>query len=435
MKKKWIFASLILIVILGLCVAMGSIGYSTFIWLKDNSSSAIDLRLPQVSAEKDESKTYEISTPAVLDVNSPFGKIDVLKGDDDQIVIKSHIVAYDLTQTGAEQCLEDTKVVVTREENHLIVRVEQNRLEGIGVRTGSAKVDFTIYIPAKTEVIANSDSGDVSLEGADAAADLHSDFGSVSVKDLTGALVASSNSGSVTAVNVKTTGKVELNTDFGQLSLSDSIAGDVDVKTNSGDVDLRNVDSSGSVTLGNDFGNISFESGKARELTASSNSGTVELIDLTVKNSVTATSDMGSVTMEGVDAKSYDADAQNGSITLTGVTGSVKAYSDFGIVEVRDGNDVILDLHSSNGDVFFAGSLANASHVVDTDFGNVTLQLASDTSVDVELQTDFGEITSDFEMSISGTLSEKHIVGKIGAGGLMLAVTTKNGNITLQKIN
>jgi hypothetical protein len=48
------------------------------------------------------------------------------------------------------------------------------------------------------------------------------------------------------------------------------------------------------------------------------------------------------------------------------------------------------------------------------------------------LQTEFGKITSDFEVTISGKLEEKHWTGKINGGGDELTVKNNNGNITLQ---
>jgi DUF4097 and DUF4098 domain-containing protein YvlB len=184
--------------------------------------------------------------------------------------------------------------------------------------------------------------------------------------------------------------------------------------------------------VSSDFGGIKVNDSQADVADVKSNNGAVELENLDVEGKITVRSDFGDLTLTKVDANAYDLNTQNGKISVDGARGAVKAHSDFGELEVLNAENVTLDLSSNNGGVTFSGSLAEGPHSVTSEFGNIKLTLPAETGLNVDIQTEFGKITSDFEITVSGELNENHWKGKFNGGGEDLTIKTQNGNITLQ---
>ena len=79
-----------------------------------------------------------------------------------------------------------------------------------------------------------------------------------------------------------------------------------------------------------------------------------------------------------------------------------------------------------------AGSLAEGGHSIQTRFGDVRLRLPQDAAFNFDLQTRFGKISSDFPVTVQGTLDENHWVGVANGGGPKLTASTQNGNIAIE---
>jgi len=162
-----------------------------------------------------------------------------------------------------------------------------------------------------------------------------------------------------------------------------------------------------------------------------STNGKITLENVDIEDRVTIHNDFGDQTLNAVDASAYDLKTQNGKIKVDKARGSIMAQSDFGDVEVLNVENGTIDLSSTNGAVTFSGSLAGGPHKVASDFGNITLTLPSETALNVDLQTGFGKISSEFEITVSGALDDNHWIGKFNGGGEELTVKTNNGNITI----
>jgi DUF4097 and DUF4098 domain-containing protein YvlB len=226
---------------------------------------------------------------------------------------------------------------------------------------------------------------------------------------------------------------VKVNIDFGTITLADT-AGDADLQSNFGGVSASNVHATGDVTLRTDFGKIEFKRGTANNLTIKTNSGSVTLDDVLVNETVDVDSDFGGITLTEVDASTYSVSTNSGSITITGAHGAVTAHSDFGDVTVREAEEVTLDLKTNSGGITFSGSLGDGPHSLVSDFGSVRLTIPADSALTVDLQTDFGKITSDLPITASGDLDE-HWQGDINGGGVRLTVKTNSGGISLDVLN
>jgi len=437
MLRKVLIVFVLAIVLIAICAGIGAVAFFTF--RSVNQVGPISLGPVQVnafSADATEQKSFPVDGSTMLDVESPFGYINVTSGEGSEIAVTAHKTAYGTSQERARQALNDLKVVYTQEKGQLTLRIDEPDTDLIN-QPGSA-VDFDITVPADTTVILHSNSGRIDLSGTQGKADLFTQFGEIQVTDFKGGLAAHSRSGQVSARRIQLLeggqGDVSLQSDFGNLNLEDVVTQKVMAHTSSGVVKLTNVESEETVLIESDFGDLVFQTGNASSLQATTRSGKVTLTNLAIEGLVKAHSEFGNIDLTQVNGGSYDLDSNSGAISVDAVRGAVKVRSDFGDIQINSGDEAVLDLETKNGQVLYRGSLGSGQHHLHSDFGNVRLVIPQDSAFEFDLETNFGDITSDFETQIDGEPDENHWVGSINGGGSStVTVSTKNGQIALEK--
>ncbi len=142
----------------------------------------------------------------------------------------------------------------------------------------------------------------------------------------------------------------------------------------------------------------------------------------------------GIITARDVDG-TVSAQTANGRVSVMGGRGTLRLGSSNGIVEVRDVQAGGLDLHTSNGRVVFAGSLAPGSkNSVETSNGSVAITLPPDSALSVDLRSGNGSVNVDgFPVAASGENKRNAVQGVINRPDANLTVHTGNGSITLTK--
>jgi DUF4097 and DUF4098 domain-containing protein YvlB len=370
-----------------------------------------------VSATATEEQRFTVSDGARLDLTTLSGDVVVTGGAGNEIVVTANKTGWGRDDAGAQVALDDLVVTMQQTGNTVTVKVDW-RSPGVVIAgyVREGRVDFTVQVPAGTEVEASTTYGEVSASG------------------LTGGAVLASGSGEVSASGLE--GEVELRSGYGDVTLEQAEPDSVTARSSSGTVSLEQVDVSGAVELSSGYGNVSFEGGTADKLTASTSSGRVTLTDLSIAGAVEANSDYGDVTVTRVAAAGgYDLGSSSGDVSLDGATGRVSAESGYGNVSVTSAVDVTLNLLSRSGAVSFAGSLGAGPHTLRSNYGNVSLLLPPDTAANIELSTGYGSIRSAFPITLSGDIKDEHWQGTLNGGGVSLTVHTDSGTITLDILN
>lgn len=418
MKLKWLIIPILALVELLLCAAIIAVSWGSVGRIQLNGWRWGGFQLYTVSAEADEEQEFTLkNSPATLNVINSNGKIIVTGGTGDTVNIQAHKIAWGADQAAAEAALTTLKVKATQKGNVITIQVEQPPEVKVVDRGPSDSVELTIQVPSETAVTAHTLFGEVTLSGTDGDADLQSNAGAIHATDVN-------------------SGTLSLHSKFGEITIERSAGESVEVDTSSGGVRLTDVSAEGEVNLNSNFGDIQYETGEADTLFLKTDSGRLRLTDLTIHDSITGKTDFGSVTLTRVTADSYDLHSSTGSITVDSASGSLKADTDFGDVEVINGEDIAtLDLKSNNGTIKFSGSLGEGPHMLKTDFGSIRLGLPQDSALALDLETNFGKIKSDFPLTIKGEPDESHWEGTINGGGDSLTAKTSNGNITLEILN
>jgi len=146
-----------------------------------------------------------------------------------------------------------------------------------------------------------------------------------------------------------------------------------------------------------------------------------------------------------------DLRSSNGGLASIGVTGDVTMRTSNGEIDVRGGagrldlqtsngririeaQDAAVDAHTSNGAIDFRGALADGEHVFDTSNGSLDITLPSDARFRIDADTSNGKVTTDFAVTVSGSLEDDQLKGTVGDNpSISIRATSSNGSISIRK--
>ena len=390
MKRPLVIA-LLVIALAFVCLGIGAV---IFFAANDGFATNSPFDRRNIASTLEESKTLKVNPekPISLSVINASGEVTVRGGDVDTIQVDTVKTAYDSTQARADQELKTIQYTVDQTGNDITIEYEIP--DSMNFNNNVNTVDFVILVPENTSVEVRAGAGSIDVSRIAGDVDLSSGFGTTTVENMQGALTVDSQSGAISASQVE--------------------AGSEDI------------------VLTTSFGEITVERARGRSLNIDSQSGSLKLSDVRLTAGLVAGTEFGEISLDKVAAASYEIDSNSGSITLDGVKGPVKAYTDFGSINISNATAATLDLLTRSGGIDFVGSLGEGPHSLHSDFGAITLTLPGDSAFTVDLSTDFGQISSDIPITVTGNIDEQHQVGTINGGGDELKVKTKSGSVTIQ---
>ena len=438
MQKRWliiIVVGLVLLVVLALC---GLTVFASAQYLKENQDVISFRRNPGFSAQATETLDFEASTGMNLVIHSDGGGIRVEPGEEDVIHIEMVKTAWRSDEEGAAQAAEDMKLLVTETEGRLVLtykRSETGDLHFINEMADS--IEMLVLVPAEIYLELDTDFGDIYVKDLQGDADLSNDFGNIEVHDLKGALQMNSENGELILDNIKTgRGDISADTSFGEIRAEGLSAEYITLNSTNGDITGGDLDAKKDLLIQTSFGEVKMVNLKAATLTAESQNGKISLEDGQVSGYLIVKSDFGNVTVRSLEAASYELFSNNGDILLDGCQGSLDLSSSFGSIEVLNAQYAVMNLETSNGQISFEGSLdEKQDQSVKNEFGDVTLIIPGESAFDINIQTDFGSITSEIPITLSGEIKEDNWTGEFNGGGNNLSITSNNGDITISVLN
>lgn len=446
MKLRWLWIIILVLMIVMTCglivsvLGIGVFSYTSFSPVINSAESIAEqvfggdlLSNPNISYSASEEKTFLTgSEDIVLVVENRFGDVVAQGKDTDEVFMSVVKTSWGVNEDEAMELLDLLQYEVIEEPGKVTIRVlePQKKIN----RPGS--IDFKLDIPLNSNVTFSTQNGDLYIGNVEGKVELSSAFGNVELKDIqNGEVLATTQNGNVTlrGINIQDF-PLEASTAFGDIDVFQTNANQLKLSISNGVMNLENIMVDGLIDLTNQFGNIGYRSGNAENLTINSSNGAITLSGITVGNLLVAHTDFGDIDVTETKAAEYDLLSKNGRIDLNGANeAKIKAVTDFGDIELLNIVASIIDLETKNGVVTFTGSLAEDNHRVTSDFGNITIRMPSTQSIDCEIKTGFGKIESEFAVTVSGAIEEKHLSGKINDGGGLLTIETQNGNITLEK--
>lgn len=175
-------------------------------------------------------------------------------------------------------------------------------------------------------------------------------------------------------------------------------------KTGSGNVTLENIGADARITSGS--GDLTINSIKG-VLSAEAGSGNIRAQG--IAGAITARTGSGEIELEQVAGGDINVDAGSGDVKLRHVKGGVRA-------------------ETGSGDIDAQGDITHDWRL-DAGSGNITLKLPAHASFDLDARTSSGTLRVNHPVTTQGTMSRKHIKGKVRNGGVLLDVHTGSGDI------
>ncbi len=435
--NKWI---IVLIVIAGLMLAcVGLVIVANYAILQPRAGVVEMGPVTQVqvfptgqsTSEEAIDKNFTVSGPATLELSNAFGDVEVTGQDGlKEIRVEATKKALAVNPQAAAEALQQVNVRMSQTGDVIKIDVEQpNRI----MQNQSVEVSFRITAPAATKVNASTASGSITLDGVEGAQKISSSFGNVRADNVAGPLIASTESGEVSATGVQAgDGSITLSSSFGNVSLDNSGAAAVGLELKSGAVRLTGSEFAGGASLKSSFGSIMVTGVSCSWLDAYTQSGEVELTNVQASEKVKVFSSFGALRLAQVVTPLYDLSTHSGDVRVDGASGKVIADASQGNVTIVDGMQATLDLKSQSGSLGYSGSLGAGPNTLTSSFGNVQLNLPADSAFNFDLESKFGEIRSDFEVKMGGKLEDSHWIGTVNGGGPEVRVST-SGDVSIEK--
>jgi DUF4097 and DUF4098 domain-containing protein YvlB len=126
----------------------------------------------------------------------------------------------------------------------------------------------------------------------------------------------------------------------------------------------------------------------------------------------------------------------DGHIEGNDFDGNLSADTGDGHITIRGRFDVLY-LKSGDGSIqaeVQPGSKIASGWTLHTGDGHINLKLPDGFAAELDAHTGDGHISLDFPVTVSGSISESRIHGKMNGGGGMLALTSGDGSIRVEKL-
>jgi hypothetical protein len=272
-------------------------------------------------------KTFQVSGPVDLEVQTHSGDIIVRSGPAGSVSIRGKIYVSDRWLMG------NRHTDVSEVEQHPPLRQDGNSIHIDYVNVRDISVDYEITVPEDTTIRTHSGSGDQTIEGTHGNADLQSGSGDMKLSRLTGEVRLQTGSGDVRAREIS--GPVRGGAGSGDIEVEETGSGDIDLHTGSGNITVRGIQGAFRAEAGS--GDITAEGTQTGAWEIRTGSGNVH-----VRLPANAAFDANISTSSGT----LDVDAP---ITMT-VQGRVQETRKSIVGKVRGGGP-LLSLRTGSGDI------------------------------------------------------------------------------------
>lgn len=267
------------------------------------------------------------------------------------------------------ELLEEAEITFEREGSTLTIGRKGIKRTGMDMFTkGYVTIDITATLAADLTLIINTGSGDIEIDDRVAPVTVRTGSGDVLAEMLSGGFEASTGSGDV---NLKgASGRLEFTAGSGDL-VAGEVKGNVRASVGSGDVEIDEV-----------MGDVNFSSG-------------------------------------------------SGDLEIGSSRGGLEAGSGSGDLDIHD-HVGDADLTTSSGDVMLHASASQGEIEVSSSSGDVELHVYDTDSVELDLHTSTGSMTSNIPLVVKDA-TRKRLFGRSGEGALKITVSTSSGDIQIVK--
>jgi hypothetical protein len=337
----------------------------------------------------DERQEQTIPSGSTIMVTNLYGNVDVRPSESDRIVLEVMKTIRASNREEADRLSQDFTFQIRNEGTgyRIVSSRDDSSATGVIRQRNHFKSSLTIQVPKASMLQIDNRNGRVTIQDLTGNQKIVNRYGSVDVRGISGELRIENRNGSVTVEQV--TDSVTVQNSYSATTARD-IGGNLDIQNRNGGVDVFGV--KGDVTISNSYAPISVENVQ------------------------------GALTVTG----------RNNGLDVQNVEGDLRAESSYQNVTIDDARGAV-NLNSRNGDLSLSFERSPQKDIlISNRYGNVRLQLPSNSAFSIDAQTEYGRVDSEFEgLNQSTSNRESSLRGRVGVGGPQITVTTRNGNIEL----
>lgn len=214
-------------------------------------------------------ETYEVSTPAQLDLSSFDGDLDIISSAGNKIEVyyivkkKGRLLKIDRQELEEELIVESSST-----KNGVKISVKNRNQHGFNNFDLTPNVHFKVYVPQETACRLATSDGNISMAKLISDQQCKTSDGSIDVSEISGDVLAKTSDGDIHVRQIK--GVVDAGTSDGNIELK-NIAGDVEASTSDGNIILGKVKGNIEVKTSDGFVDFSEVSGSFKASTSDGN--------------------------------------------------------------------------------------------------------------------------------------------------------------------
>lgn len=272
-------------------------------------------------AQETVEKRFRVDGLASLDLDNLRGEVKVIAGEGDEYAIKAVKEVWGQGQEDAQARLEQLQVVMTQTGGRVSVQVvEPPEVHVISIVSRGSRVSFEIVAPRRSDVRLNTREGQVIVRGIEGDLEVENRFAPVLIEDVVGAIVVNARDQDVTiARSGDRRANVEISNRFGELTIREMTASQVQIENRDGDVSLEDVQIEGPLKVEAHFGNLDLERVAATDVELVSDNDDISLRDVQANGRLSLEHKFGGISLYHVTAASLRVDTQDGTLSLNDV--------------------------------------------------------------------------------------------------------------------
>jgi DUF4097 and DUF4098 domain-containing protein YvlB len=332
----------------------------------------------------------KVGDGAEIEIVNFFGDVEIRPSDSGELIVDVKKTIRASNKEEADRLNGDFTFSIREEASKY--RITSNRENGSGFR-GTPRQRFksslSVLVPRRSALHIDNRNGRVILRELTGNQNIVNRYGDIEIRNITGEVHVENRNGSVTVEDVSDS--VVINNRYSNTTVK-NVGRDLQIQTRNGSVDVSGV--KGDATIDNSYAPISVENVQ------------------------------GAVTITG----------RNNSVDLQHIEGDIRADSSYQNVTIKDPRGAVT-VTSRNGDLLLSFDKAPQKDVsIAGRYGNVTLEIPSGAAFNVDAHTQYGDVDSEFEgLSIDRSNRDKSVRGQFGQAGPHFTISTRNGNIHLNK--
>ncbi len=363
----------------------------------------------QAKYERTVNRQVACEPNSTLDVATQSGSITITGTDSNECNLTARIIGHAPTEQEAQELAEQVEIR-TETANHILkIRADTPHL----TNNRSIVVNYEMTVPRRLNVLCQSD------------------YGGLKATDLRGTVKGKTTSGSIKAEGID--GPLDLDTSYGSIDCR-SIAGPtVLLRSSSGSITAT--DLKGEAKIETSYGSITCDTFSGTGLDLKTASGKITITNASVRDCLASTS-YGSLAASRLKGDSLKLRSGSGSLDLTALEApTLDLSTSYGNIKAQEITTTKLIVNSGSGSINIVCTPATSVDLtaeVKSSYGGIDFTAPAGFSGAVDLATDYGSIHTALPVTVSGEISKKKVIGKVGEGKGLLRLQTGSGSISLK---